>query len=70
MSINSVTVRRAFRTGSTTFPDPGPEFTPAEVKRFYERSHGFLTNFEIEGPAFLNDVETYTFVKAVGTKGI
>lgn len=69
MAIETTVVRRSFRTGSTWFPDPGPEYTPTEVKRFYERTHGFLTNFEIEGPTFLNDVETYTFVKAVGTKG-
>lgn len=63
------TVRRVFKTGSTTFPDPGPAYSPDQVKEFYQTTHGFLINFEVDGPNFIEGVEHYDFVKEAGTKG-
>lgn len=62
-------VRRIFKTGSTTFPDPGPAYSPDQVKEFYQSTHGFLINFEVDGPTFIDGVEHYDFVKEAGTKG-
>lgn len=62
-------VKRVFKTGSTTFPDPGPAYSPDQVKEFYQTTHGFLINFEVDGPTFLDGVEHYEFIKEAGTKG-
>jgi PRTRC genetic system protein C len=69
MSLTAIKVTRVFRTGSTNLPDPGPNYTPNQVKDFYSNMYGFLTNFEVEGPTLANGTETYEFVKSVGTKG-
>jgi PRTRC genetic system protein C len=69
MALVATALARSFRTGSTSFPDPGNSYTPEEVKQFYELTHGFLVNFVIEGPTYSNGQEIYEFVKSVGTKG-
>lgn len=55
-------VQRVFKTGSTTFPDPGPAYSPEQVKEFYQTTHGFLINFEVDGPSFIDGVEHYEFI--------
>ena len=43
--------------------------TPAQVKDFYAGVHPELVNATVEGGEFDGATQTFTFTRAVGTKG-
>jgi PRTRC genetic system protein C len=60
---------RAFKHGSVALPDPSPSFTIGQVRDFYANVYPELLNADIEGPETVGNKQTYTFRRAVGTKG-
>jgi PRTRC genetic system protein C len=60
-----------FNQGGTnhTLPDPNPEMTPHEVKKFYAARFPDLINANIEGPRTKNDRLEFTFTGNIGVKG-
>jgi len=60
---------REFKYGAIALADPDPAQTPEEVKAFYAGIYPELNNAEIEVDRKNATRATYTFRKAVGTKG-
>lgn len=60
---------RKFWFNNVPLPDPGPEFTPEEVKDVYSAQYPDITTAIIEGPIAHEDHVAYKFVRNVGTKG-
>jgi PRTRC genetic system protein C len=69
MSITVQTLTRAFTFNGVSLLDPGPEFTPEEVKDVYAAQYPDISTAVIEGPEMKGDVAEYKFVRNVGTKG-
>jgi len=70
MTIPALTqVTRVFVYGGRTYQDPDPAMTPAQVKDFYAGVHPELVNATVEGGEFDGATQTFTFTRAVGTKG-
>ncbi len=69
MAIEITLVERKFKYDSVMLPDPNPGFTIAQVRDFFASSRPDILNAEIEGPTVEANVHTYTFRRAVGTKG-
>lgn len=69
MALSVQEIEREFVYNGTILDDPGPSLSPEDVKEFY--AHGIypeLNQAVIEDSTKNNKV-TYTFRKAVGTKG-
>jgi PRTRC genetic system protein C len=65
-----VDLRREFKYNSIKLSDPNPALTPEEVKDFYQAlQFAELNNSVVEGPVTKDGVATYTFTRAVGSKG-
>ena len=65
-----VDLRREFKYNSIKLSDPNPALTPEEVKDFYQAlQFAELNNSLVEGPVTKDGVATYTFTRAVGSKG-
>lgn len=62
-------VTRSFVYGGRTLPDPDPAMTPDQVKDFYSAMHPELTTAVVEGGDFDGAQQTFTFSRAIGTKG-
>jgi PRTRC genetic system protein C len=62
-------LKRTFVYNGITLPDPSPAMAASAVKDFYAATYPELVNAEIEGPVRKDNADTYTFRKAVGTKG-
>ena len=69
MAIQSTVITRQFCYNGMKLSDPSPGKTPQQVLEFYSRQFGELTNAVIEGPVTKNAIATYTFMRAVGSKG-
>lgn len=69
MAIAVSTLKRVFKYNSLTLPDPGPNLSLESVKSLFAMQFPELTNSVIEGPATKNNTATYTFLRAVGSKG-
>lgn len=69
MTIEIQQLERKFKYDSVMLPDPNPAFTIAQVRDFFASSRPDILNAEIEGPTVDGNVHTYTFRRAVGTKG-
>ncbi len=69
MAIASKVLTRVFKYQSLTLPDPGPDKTPEQVKAMYSGPYPELATAVVEGPQTKGDTSTYTFTRAVGTKG-
>jgi PRTRC genetic system protein C len=63
------TPTRAFSYNGQTLTDPGIHMTAQQVAAHYSSAHPELVNATIEGPNTKDGVETYRFVRAIGTKG-
>ena len=64
----SATVRK-FTYNGVNLPDPNPALPINEVQGIFAHSHPEIANAAIDGPVVKGNVQTYTFVKSVGTKG-
>ncbi|MDR5776912.1 MULTISPECIES: PRTRC system protein C [unclassified Caballeronia] len=69
MAIQIAKLTREFVYNGVTFPDPGPTFSPDDVRDLYSAQYPELTTAAIDGPATEGDVLRFTFVRAVGAKG-
>ena len=69
MALQATTIIRKFKYNGITLSDPAAEQTPEQVKQFYANQYPELTNSVIDGPVTKGGVSTYTFNRAVGTKG-
>lgn len=67
MQVSALT--RAFTFNAIKLADPGSAMSPTDVRDFYSAAYPDLANAEVEGPKRVGDVDTYTFRRAVGTKG-
>jgi PRTRC genetic system protein C len=61
--------RRAFSYNGIALQDPDPNLSAEDVRTFYLTLYPELASAAIEGPEQQGDVTTYTFRRAVGTKG-
>jgi PRTRC genetic system protein C len=52
-----------------SLPDPNPEFSVAEVMKFYSGQYPELTNGFIEGPKVKNDKAVYSMTTKAGKLG-
>lgn len=69
MTIQTQQLERAFRYNSVDLPDPGPQYTPEQVRDFFAPTYPEILNAAIEGPEEKDGKLVYTFRRAVGTKG-
>jgi PRTRC genetic system protein C len=69
MALETQELIRAFRYNSVDLADPGVAYTPSQVRDFYAAVYPEITTAAIEGPESADGKMTYTFRRAVGTKG-
>lgn len=69
MTIQLTNVTRAFVFNGVNLNDPGPDFSPDEVRDIYSAQYPDLVTAVVGEPAIEGDTATYTFVRNVGTKG-
>jgi len=69
MAIETKVITRKFSFNGADLPDPGPAFTPEEVKDIYSNQYPDLSTAIVNEPSIKDDVMTYTFKRNVGTKG-
>jgi PRTRC genetic system protein C len=69
MSISIVRLVREFVYNGVNFVDPGPTFSPEEVRDLYSAQYPELTTAAIEGPVYEGEIARYTFMRAAGAKG-
>ena len=69
MPLTIESVKRKFVFNKVTLPDPGPEFTPEEVMKYYIHQYPDLTNASVSGPKMKDDEAVYEFATTLGTKG-
>lgn len=69
MTIRETTITRRFKYNSVMLADPSPSMSLEQVKAFYATQFPELLNSTVEGPDTKGTVTTYTFQRAVGTKG-
>lgn len=60
---------REFNYNGAKLVDPAPSMTIAQVRDFFSATYPEIVNAEIEGPVVNGSRSTYTFRRAVGTKG-
>lgn len=70
MAIQGTPIIRVFKYNGITMADPASEKTPDQVKAFFAPMYPELLNSVIEGPSTKNGTSTYTFTRAVGSKGL
>lgn len=70
MAIQSTELTRVFKYQSLTLPDPGRDKTPEQVKQMYSGQYPELATAVVEGPQTKGGTCTYTFTRAVGSKGV
>jgi PRTRC genetic system protein C len=63
------TLERKFKYNSITLPDPNQALSPDAVREFYSAQYPELASAAMEGPTTKDNVATWTFVRAVGSKG-
>jgi PRTRC genetic system protein C len=69
MSISIAKLIREFTYNGMTLVDPGPTFSPEEVRDLYCAQYPELTTAAIDGPEHSGDVMRFKFVRAAGAKG-
>ena len=69
MPIKVETLTRKFIYNGTELPDPNPAAGIEAVRDVLAQTHPEIANAAIDGPKQVGAVQTYTFVKSVGTKG-
>lgn len=69
MPISRAPLKRKFYFGSLSIPDPNPNMTPEDVRTFLAPQYPEITTATLTGPDATGGTLTYTFSKAIGTKG-
>ena len=69
MSISITALVRQFSYNGVAFADPGPAFSPEDVRDLYSAQYPELTTASVDGPEISGDVATYKFIRAAGAKG-
>lgn len=70
MALQGSLITRKFKYNGLTLSDPLASKLPDQVRMFYAAQYPELLNSVVEGPVTKSGVSTYTFVRAVGSKGI
>jgi PRTRC genetic system protein C len=68
-SLGAIALKRVFKYGPLSLPDPGAHLTPQAVRQLYAGQHPGLNTASVEGPVVAGDTATYTLVAAVRDKG-
>ena len=63
------TLTRKFKYNGIDLPDPNPGMTVEEVRELYAMQFPELTNSSVDGPETKGTEQTFTFIRAVGSKG-
>ena len=69
MALVATNIARKFKYNGIALSDPSPEKTVDQVRMFFATQYPELLNSVIEGPDTKNGVSTYSFARAVGSKG-
>ncbi|MGU3778944.1 PRTRC system protein C [Burkholderia metallica] len=69
MSISIAALVREFTYNGMALMDPGPAFSPDQVRDLYTAQYPELTTAAVDGPDMKGEVAHYTFVRAAGAKG-
>ncbi|MGG2041477.1 MULTISPECIES: PRTRC system protein C [unclassified Burkholderia] len=69
MTISIAAIIREFTYNGMTLLDPGPAFSPDQVRDLYTAQYPELTTAGVDGPAVKGEVMAYKFVRAAGAKG-
>ena len=73
MTVQKIILKRSFvltnNGTNTTLPDPNPDLTPDQVRKFYATRHPELVSSTVTGPKYEGDTMVYSFKSGVGTKG-
>ncbi|RWA55991.1 carbamoylphosphate synthase large subunit [Cupriavidus sp. UYMSc13B] len=69
MSLTVQQLTREFTYNGMTLMDPGPAFTPDQVRDMYIAQYPELTTATVDGPEHSVTVARYTFMRAAGAKG-
>ncbi|XUW93275.1 PRTRC system protein C (plasmid) [Burkholderia sp. M6-3] len=69
MSISIAALVRQFSYNGVALLDPGPAFSPEDVRDLYSAQYPELTTAAVDGPDLSGDVAIYKFVRAAGAKG-
>ena len=69
MTLNAMPMTRAFSYNGRILPDIDPSQTPEQIKLFYSAMHPELTSAVVEGGECSGTTQTWSFKRAVGTKG-
>ncbi|MGX6570865.1 MULTISPECIES: PRTRC system protein C [Cupriavidus] len=69
MALEVKKLTREFSYNGMTLMDPGPQFTPQQVRDVYSAQYPELTTAAVDGPEHKGEVARYTFVRAAGAKG-
>ena len=69
MSISIAELVREFAYNGMTLLDPGPSFSPDQVRDLYTAQYPELTTATVDGPEINGGVARYKFVRAAGAKG-
>ncbi|WP_321871217.1 PRTRC system protein C [Paraburkholderia tropica] len=69
MTISIAKLIREFTYNGMKFADPGPAFSPNDVRDLFSAQYPELTTAAVDGPEFVGEVAIYKFVRAAGAKG-
>ncbi|MGY6240170.1 PRTRC system protein C (plasmid) [Burkholderia ambifaria] len=69
MSISIAALVREFTYNGMALMDPGPAFSPDQVRDLYTAQYPELTTAAVDGPDMKGAVAHYKFVRAAGAKG-
>jgi PRTRC genetic system protein C len=69
MTISIAKIIREFTYNGMKFADPGPAFSPDDVRDLYSAQYPELTTATVDGPDFAGETATYKFSRAAGAKG-
>ncbi|CAE6966075.1 PRTRC system protein C [Paraburkholderia domus] len=69
MSISITKLIREFTYNGVALLDPGPTFSPEEIRDLYSAQYPELTTAAIDGPEYKGEVICFKFVRAAGAKG-
>ncbi|MEX3969838.1 PRTRC system protein C [Paraburkholderia caribensis] len=69
MAISITAIVREFSYNGMRFADPGPTFSPDQVRDLYSAQYPELTTASVDGPEVSGTVATWKFVRAAGAKG-
>lgn len=69
MAVTTRSVTRRFVYQGVSLADPSEAMSPGEVRDLYAATYPELTTAEIEAGEIENGEQTFTFRRAVGTKG-